>query len=330
MTDVERLKTIQRIKDRMISIYDEYRFNSKETDYQNFKKVQEMQELLNELVDDYVATFPSYVKVVATEDTIIEPGETVEIKTNITGSQNLTDLVFEGYIPTAGRLVLSSIHEENGIEIYAKNNVPRSVFENNTEGYHYCDPTTTRYFWAGVYQIQKGTTIGIAITKQNEKEDNQYNERFYECEFSSYDFMCLFCALSAAQRKYSFSRDNLIRFIEFCKANNQFTSLLDDIQLKRNGISSYSEELDEAIAKLKWGKVLYTVSPERDSSVSVFEDIPMSKLIEKRISYFDEMISFLYKYSDYELKNISNAQQQICSQETANSEKDSKTFIKEK
>ena len=46
------------------------------------------------------------------------------------------------------------------------------IFENWNKGYHYCDPTTTRYFDSGFYEIKEDTVIGIAITKQKDKENN--------------------------------------------------------------------------------------------------------------------------------------------------------------
>ena len=100
-----------------------------------------------------------------------------------------------------------------------------------------------------------------------------------------------------------------------CKESNKFTKLLNGIRLKSNGIFSYSEELDEAIAKLKWGKILYTISPEQDASIFIFENIPMSELIKKRISYFDEMVYFLSKYTDYESEIMRNAHQKQYNQE---------------
>lgn len=156
----------------------------------------------------------------------------------------------------------------------------------------------------------------ILETRKGYLERQLYMEKFQEPEFSSYDFMSLFCVLNASQRNYSFNRDNLINFIKLCKDNNEFDRLLNSIRLKSNGIFPYSDELDEAIAKLKWEKILYTISPEQDYSIFIFEDIPMSELLKKRISYFDEMVRFLSKYIDYEIEMIKNSHQQLYNQET--------------
>ncbi len=165
------------------------------------------------------------------------------------------------------------------------------------------------------YTIKKHKLIYSHTIESSSDEGQLYIEEFKESEFSSYDFMSLFCAFNAFQKNYSFNRDNLINFIKLCKESNKFTKLLNGIRLKSNGIFSYSEELDEAIAKLKWGKILYTISPEQDASIFIFENIPMSELIKKRISYFDEMVYFLSKYTDYESEIMRNAHQKQYNQE---------------
>lgn len=131
------------------------------------------------------------------------------------------------------------------------------------------------------------------------EEHNKYIERFYNSEFTAYDFLSLFSALYAMQKEYSFDRNNLIDFINFCKESLKFPNLLNDINLKSNGISSYSEEFDEAIGKLKWGRILYTVSPEQDSTISIFEDIPISELIEPRRNYLEEATCFVKEYNEF-------------------------------
>lgn len=141
------------------------------------------------------------------------------------------------------------------------------------------------------------------------EESQNYVERFYESKFSSYDFMCLFTAISASQKKLIFNRDSLIRFIRSCKSNNQFSRLLDDIYLKSNGIFDYSNDLDEAIQKLKIAGILYTISPESDATMYIFENIPMSKLIKDRLDYFDEMANFVGNYEKYVSDMISQAHQ---------------------
>jgi len=163
-------------------------------------------------------------------------------------------------------------------------------------------------------------------------------EKFKEPEFSSFDFMIMFCALNASQRRYSFNRDYLISFIKLCKENNEFDRLLNRIRLKNNGIFSCSDQLNEAIAKLKFGKMLYTISPEQDSSIFIFENIKMSEIFKKRISYFDEMVNFLGKYTDYEISMTKKLQQKLYNQESIDIDNAvgtlnnilSKTLIKEK
>lgn len=140
-------------------------------------------------------------------------------------------------------------------------------------------------------------------------ESQAYLYKFKDGEFSPYDFMSLFCALNASQRNFSFNRNYLIKFIKLCKDNNEFNNLLKNIRFKNNGIFFYSEEIDEAIAKLKWGEILYTISPEQDDTIFIDKNIKMSELIKDRISYFDEMVVFLNKYNDYKTQMIKDTQQ---------------------
>lgn len=138
----------------------------------------------------------------------------------------------------------------------------------------------------------------------NESQEQQYLDMFYESKFSPYDFMCLFGALNASLKKYSFSRDKLIEFIKLCKDTNQFNMLLEDINIKSNGVFYFSEELDEAIVKLKNGGIFYTVSPEKDSTMMIFENIPIDELSDKRKDYTPTMSNFLSSYNDFEINDI--------------------------
>ncbi len=133
----------------------------------------------------------------------------------------------------------------------------------------------------------------------------KYYERFYNPEFTAYDLLTLFSALLASQKEYSFDRNNLIEFISFCKNNSKFSKILEEVNLKSNGISYYSEEFDEAITKLKLGKILYTISPEQDSTICIFEDIPISELTNPKMAYVEETTSFIEEYKDFE-KNYKN------------------------
>lgn len=130
-------------------------------------------------------------------------------------------------------------------------------------------------------------------------ERRKYLDMFSEPEVTAYDFMCLFSATCASQEKYIFDRDQLLAFIKSCKLNGQHSVLLQDINIKSNGVFDCSENYDEAIAKLKWAKILYTVSPEQDASIHIFEDTPCDELIKPRIQYADEMAQFVDNFHEY-------------------------------
>ncbi len=150
----------------------------------------------------------------------------------------------------------------------------------------------------------------INVTKGYEESQNHI-EKFYVSEFSPYDFMCLFTAINVSQKKLVFNRDRLVKFIRSCKNNNQFSRLLNDIYLKNNGIFDYSDDLDEAIQKLRLAGILYTISPESDATMYIFENTPMAKLIKDRLDYFDEMASFIGDYEKYISDIIFPAHQQL-------------------
>lgn len=134
-------------------------------------------------------------------------------------------------------------------------------------------------------------------------KQDEYIKRFDDPKFTAFDFLSLFSAVYASEKEYSFDRDDLIEFISQCKSNSSFTEILSDINLKSNGVSYYSEEFDEAIAKLKWGGILYTISPERDSKIYIFEGIPVSQLMEGRENYIDDMEHFTCEYRGLNINN---------------------------
>ena len=149
------------------------------------------------------------------------------------------------------------------------------------------------------------------MTRISERQ-KKYMERFYEPEFSAYDFMCLFCAVNGIQQKYSFDREILLSFIKSCKLNGEYTNLLDDINFKSNGVFYYSEELQEAITKLKLAGVLYTISPERDSSILISIDTHFEELMGPRNDYLDQMEAFVSSFNTYVSKSDLKKLEMVC------------------
>lgn len=142
-------------------------------------------------------------------------------------------------------------------------------------------------------------------------EHSKYMERFYNPEVSTYDFLSLFSAFYASQNEFSFDRDHLIHFMHFCKSNSKYKNLLTDINIKSNGISYYSEEFDEAIGKLKWGRILYTISPEQDARIFIFKDIPTKELIEPRKQYLEELNCFIEEYQNFNKNTFLNYEERM-------------------
>ncbi len=136
-----------------------------------------------------------------------------------------------------------------------------------------------------------------------------YIDIFYQPKFTSYDFMSLFCAMLSIKQEYSCCMDHLIKFIKSSKTNRKYNDLLEDIRYKSNGVFDYSDDLDNAIFNLKLGCILYTISPEQDSQIYIFKDIPAEELIKPRIKYVDTMAEFIDEYNaEYGLNNKQKVQ----------------------
>ncbi len=113
--------------------------------------------------------------------------------------------------------------------------------------------------------------------------------------FTSFDFICLFTGIYASQKNFEFDRDQLVDFIKECKDMQLFNNLLSEFNIKTNGVTYYSQELEEEIQKLRLGFILYTISPEKDSTIYIFEDTPIDLLLKGRMNNYDEMIEFITK-----------------------------------
>lgn len=170
----------------------------------------------------------------------------------------------------------------------------------------------------------------MAKNKKNvvlNEEEIKYLNMFHESDFSPYDFICLFSAINMSQNNFSFNRDKLIQYISFCKKNNQFDELLNDIQINNNGVFDYSNALEEAIQKLKLGRILYTISPEQNSQIYMFKNIVFTNLIENREKYKDKMELFIKKFNKYTVGN--NCQlEQSCNEQEQNKKKKLKSLKK--
>ena len=135
-------------------------------------------------------------------------------------------------------------------------------------------------------------------------EHEKYIDRFYDPKFTAYDFMRTFCISYAIIDRFEFYRNDLLHYIKICKKNNQFNDLLEEIYLKSNGIHCYSEDLEEAMTKLKFGGILYTISPERDSKIYIHERIPLDACIETRDN-LEKMTEFIESFDEYTLQHES-------------------------
>lgn len=161
----KRLKKILELRDRSFKVWDYMRLKG----YNGpVDEMQQIHEGLSQLLETSLGSFqPIYV----TEDCIIAPGETKELKTDISklgissvDENNGLEFTNEGVVSTFGHLSFTfERDDENGNRILVTNNVPKEVEEKyDLCGYHYCNPETTQHFGPGIYKIGVGTMVGIA------------------------------------------------------------------------------------------------------------------------------------------------------------------------
>lgn len=130
-------------------------------------------------------------------------------------------------------------------------------------------------------------------------DEQKYLNSFYEARVIPYDFMILFCANNILNQNLTFNRDYLLDFIVECKNKNEYDTLLREIKIRSNGVFLYSERLENAIFQLKIAGVLYTISPERDASIHIRNDISACDIINQKSEYLDEVAEFVNSYNIY-------------------------------
>ena len=99
--------------------------------------------------------------------------------------------------------------------------------------------------------------------------NEDYLSKFHHPKITAYDFLCLLISILRLNEVESFERDSVENWIVHCKNSNLYHDLLEDIHLKSNGVQTYSEELQNAYFVLKVARVLYTISPEKDSEIFI-------------------------------------------------------------
>ena len=82
-----------------------------------------------------------------------------------------------------------------------------------------------------------------------------------------------------------------------------FTNILEDITLKTNGVSFYSENFEEAITRLKFSGVLYTISPEQDGTIYINKNFSITDLLKNKTNYIDDVTNFINEYKKFEKEN---------------------------
>lgn len=156
------------LKDELMHVCDEFRLVNS-TNTQVFMKLKTRLNKLNQMINAYVKRSKNWFPIICLDSQIIEPQDQKELKTNIS-RVHLADanIIFDGFIPSAGNLQLSYEDNELGTKIIVKNNLSRDILDSwELVGYNCNTPTMiTKYFEPGAYVIEKETIVGIGKSKQ--------------------------------------------------------------------------------------------------------------------------------------------------------------------
>lgn len=128
-------------------------------------------------------------------------------------------------------------------------------------------------------------------------DTESYVNKFKDSDFSASDFLKMFVIICSSQNKFEFNVRSLVNYICICKENNRFNKILSGISLRSNGIWFYSDELDEAVSRLKFASILYTTIPSVLDNVYIFDGIQMTEFMKLRMDYYDEMCEFVSGYA---------------------------------
>lgn len=176
MENKQIMDDIYNLKQCLFESIKDVRFDNRENEYASLARIKQVAELMGVLddlelnLDDY----DSLLKVFVCKDTVICPGEVVELKTNVSGYliDETYDIVLEGFVPN---LLFSRVFPENSIDDEMYICAKSLSVKNNLEDSNYKDTFVLENESTGIYKIKSGTIIGFAIKRKNVKEKIRSN-----------------------------------------------------------------------------------------------------------------------------------------------------------
>lgn len=178
MTNFEKLQRIQEIKDDAFTVYEAMRIQNGNT-YQYIQLMQKMIQKIDNLAysASSKAEIPNGVAIVVEDDYVIEPGQMIEIHTNLTDYPEdiRENLIFKGYLPSEGYIGIEPQYwKTSGMVFNIQNVVPRAILKNygKDRHYQYNSINQIKYIDNGIYRIPRGTEIGFAILKEPVKQED--------------------------------------------------------------------------------------------------------------------------------------------------------------
>ena len=124
------------------------------------------------------------------------------------------------------------------------------------------------------------------------KTYKEYMDKFYEPELTALEFtQVLICLLKLSGIK-SFKHEDIEQHILDCKNCYIFTELLKEINFKSNGKKEYSIDFQDSITSVRNSGLIYSVSPEQDSTV-IIKEFDEAEYLKIKKYYIYSILSFL-------------------------------------
>lgn len=130
---------------------------------------------------------------------------------------------------------------------------------------------------------------------QNINPDTQsYLNKFHNPKLTALEFTHLLIAILKINNINSFKYEDIEAHIINCKKMGGYENLLSEITYRSNGIFDYSMDFEVAISSARITGLIYSVSPEQDSTVFINNFDEMA-ILESKKEFINSMLYFLLR-----------------------------------
>lgn len=110
-------------------------------------------------------------------------------------------------------------------------------------------------------------------------ETEAYLSRFYEPKVTAYEFLKCFFAFLKKKDISEVDRD-LVLFLYNQKQNPENNDVLDEISFRSNGVSYYSDDIEDALFNLQNGGLLGKMNPSFGIIINKYTNEEANKIID--------------------------------------------------